>query len=397
MAVNYENRYQLSELKNIYTLPSAPYKKAQKTNKMLIPFEKIDLSLCRKAAYCTIFITSRERMHFWLHALGQSIIIGNKNNPSVKVDWHDSTAQGITERTEFEVHSSESIGDYEGDTLMYKVIVYLTTGKIMIQGKFFQQWCLNEFEKTLQIVENLSSSSEMTTPKSLQFENGEDDIESSTNHHTIRKNAPVNEIMEIQSKNSETLSTNLEIVSTNSEILQEEDQIKLKTPPEKVPITPVLQAKNENITINTDSNNSISNDPHSESSQIQQRLTILEESTINMSSEIFNAHSTIKNFETLLGTNLQGLRNDIVKDVLNLMNKVETSPESIETLKQVHARELKMLREKIQESDIDKKKIIEKFEIEKCQLMSKAKELERNSYQTLKKCFKQRRKSYRIR
>ncbi|CAC5403538.1 unnamed protein product [Mytilus coruscus] len=64
------------------------------------------------------------------------------------------------------------------------------------------------------------------------------------------------------------------------------------------------------------------------------------------------------------------------------MNKVETSPESIETLKQVHARELKMLREKMQESDIDKKKIIENFEIEKCQLMSKAKELERNSYQT---------------
>ncbi|VDI18324.1 Hypothetical predicted protein [Mytilus galloprovincialis] len=64
------------------------------------------------------------------------------------------------------------------------------------------------------------------------------------------------------------------------------------------------------------------------------------------------------------------------------MNKVETSPESIETLKQVHARELKMLREKIQESDIDKKKIIENLEMEKCQLMSKAKELEMNSYQT---------------
>ncbi|CAG2198886.1 unnamed protein product [Mytilus edulis] len=159
---------------------------------MLIPFEKIDLALCRKAAYCTIFITSRERMHFWLHALGQSIIIGNKNNPSVKVDWHDSTTQGITERTEFEVHSSESIGDYEGDTLMYKVIV----------------------------------------------------------------------------PDHRNLSTNLEIVSTNSEILQQEDQIKLKTPPEKVPITPVLQAKNENITINTDSNNSISNDPHSESSEV---------------------------------------------------------------------------------------------------------------------------------
>ncbi|CAG2250801.1 unnamed protein product [Mytilus edulis] len=139
-------------------------------------------------------------------------------------------------------------------------------------------------KKTLQIVEKLSSSSEMTTPKSLQFEIGEDDYESSTNHHTIRKNAHVNEIMEIQSKNSGTLSKNSEIVSTNSEILQEEDQIKLKTPPEKVPITP--------------------------------------------------------------------------------------------------ASELKMLREKIQESDIDKKKIIENFEIEKCQLTSKAKELERNSYQT---------------
>ncbi|CAC5392850.1 unnamed protein product [Mytilus coruscus] len=41
-----------------------------------------------------------------------------------------------------------------------------------------------------------------------------------------------------------------------------------------------------------------------------------------------------------------------------------------------------MLREKMQESDIDKKKIIENFEIEKCQLLSKARELERNSNQT---------------
>ncbi|CAC5421735.1 unnamed protein product [Mytilus coruscus] len=214
----------------------------------------------------------------------------------------------------------------------------------------------------------------MTIPKSLEFENGEDNIKSCTNDHTIPKSAHVNEINQI-------LSTNSEILSTNSEILQE-DQIKLKTS-ENAPIT-LLQSKNENPTIHTDSINSVSNEPDSisESSQIQQRLSILEESTINMSSEILNAHSSIKNFETLLSMNFQGLRNDIVQDVIKLFNKVETSPESIETLKQVHARELKMLREKMQESDIDKKKIIENFEIEKCQLMSKAKELERNSYQT---------------
>ncbi|CAC5420641.1 unnamed protein product [Mytilus coruscus] len=249
MAVNYENRYQLSELKNIYTLPSAPYKKAQKTNnKMLIPFEKIDLTLCRKAAYCTVFITSRERMHFWLHALGQLLVIGNKNNPSVKVEWHDSTTQGLIERTEFEVHSSESVGDYEGDTLMYKVIACVPDHRI------------------------LSDSAKVIN---LRRKHGK---------HVIGNS----------------------------------------------------------------------------------KCTFVYK----------------KNFETLLSMNLQGLRNDIVQDVIKLLNKVETSPESIETLKQVHARELKMLREKMQESDIDKKKIIENFEIEKCQLMSKAKELERNSYQT---------------
>ncbi|CAC5409827.1 unnamed protein product [Mytilus coruscus] len=136
---------------------------------------------------------------------------------------------------------------------------------------------------------------------------------------------------------------------------------------------------------NTNTNNSVSDESHStsESSQIQQRLSILEDSTISISSEILNAHSSIKNFEILLSKNLQGLRSDIVEDVMKLMNTVETSPESIETLKQVHARELKMLREKMHESDIDKKKIIENFETEKCQLLSKAKELERNSIQAI--------------
>ncbi|CAC5392851.1 unnamed protein product [Mytilus coruscus] len=188
----------------------------------------------------------------------------------------------------------------------------------MIEGKSFKEWCSNEFQQTIQIVENLSSSSEMTTPKSLEFENREDNIKSCTNHHTIPKRAHVNEFNQI--------------LSTNSEILQQQNKIKLKTP-ENVPIT-LLQSKNENTTINTDTNNSVSNEPHSisESSQIQQRLSVLEDSTINMSSEILNSHSSTKNFELLLSMNLQGLRNDIVEDVMKLMNKVETSPESIETL-----------------------------------------------------------------
>ncbi|CAC5422322.1 unnamed protein product [Mytilus coruscus] len=175
---------------------------------------------------------------------------------------------------------------------MYKVIVYLTTGKIKIQGKSFKQWCSNEYQHTLEIVENLSSSAEMTTLKRLEFENGVDN-KFFTNQHTIPKSEHVNEFNQI--------------LSSNSEILQQQDKIKPKTQ-ENLPITSV-QSKNENTTSNIDTNNSVLDESHStsESSQIPQRLSILEDNTISMSSEILSAHSSIKNFEILLSKNLQGL------------------------------------------------------------------------------------------
>ena len=39
-----------------------------------------------------------------------------------------------------------------GDDFLYKVILYLTTGKVLIQGKGHEEFCDNEFPKCLGLV-----------------------------------------------------------------------------------------------------------------------------------------------------------------------------------------------------------------------------------------------------
>ena len=156
MATSKDNpKYELTNIKKIYTLPKKPYKKDQKTNnKVLIPFERIDYSLYRDAANCAVFITSINRILVWIHALGVLLVKEKGGNHNINVNWNDTKSNDTIEKTEFEFHSTESLGDYEGDTLLYKVIVYLTTGKIMIQGKGYRAWCENQFQKTLKFFDN---------------------------------------------------------------------------------------------------------------------------------------------------------------------------------------------------------------------------------------------------
>ena len=54
--------------------------------------------------------------------------------------------------------SSASSENNDPDSFEYKVVVYLTTGKIMIQGSKYSYWRSEEFHETLEIVDELSQS-----------------------------------------------------------------------------------------------------------------------------------------------------------------------------------------------------------------------------------------------
>ncbi|VDI57496.1 Hypothetical predicted protein [Mytilus galloprovincialis] len=56
----------------------------------------------------------------------------------------------------------------EDDNFIYKIIVYLTTGKIMIQGKHWENFCDNKFEECKSLVSQLSSVQNSSEDRSKQ-------------------------------------------------------------------------------------------------------------------------------------------------------------------------------------------------------------------------------------
>ena len=61
--------------------------------------------------------------------------------------WKDTYLEGDTHpmSTEFIVGENESSG--KDDDFLYKVVIFLTTGKIMAQGKTYNKWCKEHFQK----------------------------------------------------------------------------------------------------------------------------------------------------------------------------------------------------------------------------------------------------------
>ena len=122
----------IAHLKSVYKIESK-YDQNQKNNSgKLLPYELIDKSIYRQAAHCVCFITSNERVHAWISSLAHCLYLTSDSR--YKVEWRDRKEKDSIVQTEFMVRDLCNNGEFEGDDFLYKVIVYLTTGKILVQG-----------------------------------------------------------------------------------------------------------------------------------------------------------------------------------------------------------------------------------------------------------------------
>lgn len=136
----------------MYPVVPNSFKSKQKSpSGRLIPFESIDTSLYNEAAHCVGFTTTEDRIHYWISALERRLFVNKGLNPAFNVGWHDVPEIDCTQ-TEFIISESTC----SEKNFMYKVVVYFTTGKILVQGKAWQIWCNEEFKETLQIVNELT-------------------------------------------------------------------------------------------------------------------------------------------------------------------------------------------------------------------------------------------------
>ena len=117
-----------------------------------MPFEAIDKTIYKSSGNCVCFITSEKRIHAWMRSIAQRLYFDLRSTNKYNVIWRDHKDKSAIIHTEFIV--SDSLIDTEdtGDDFLYKVIVYLTTGKVLIQGKCHEEFCDNEFPKCLGLV-----------------------------------------------------------------------------------------------------------------------------------------------------------------------------------------------------------------------------------------------------
>ena len=166
------NDVNLDFIKSRYPIKKA-FKNIQKVTNTgkTIPFEDIDISLYRKQANCVSFITSTNRIHAWVLVLAERLYGVLNLSDEYNVVWVDKAGADGCAQTEFCVHDGNAESE-DGDDFLYKVIVYLSCGKVMVQGKRFKDWCDEEFALCLAAVNKTASEdiSEQTIPKCVDDE-----------------------------------------------------------------------------------------------------------------------------------------------------------------------------------------------------------------------------------
>jgi hypothetical protein len=152
----------IENLKTLYPVQGV-YKARQKSNNgRLLPFETIDKSIYKKQSNCVCFITSEKRIHAWIKAAVQTLFLDLGSKSNFDVTWRDlKDKSSITVQTEFIVYD-RSIKTENDDDFLYKLIFYLSTGKIMIQGKGYELFCDNIFEQCLSLVNEYLTTSVKT-------------------------------------------------------------------------------------------------------------------------------------------------------------------------------------------------------------------------------------------
>ena len=136
----------ISHIKSHYSIKDK-YKSRQKSNSgRLIPFEKIDKSIYKTKANCTCFITSEERIQLWIISLAKHLWEEFQGQfHTVSVDKKDDS--DVICHTEFIVNDVKS-----SDSKDEEVIVYIQTGKVMVQGRAYKLFCDSVFAQCLEYV-----------------------------------------------------------------------------------------------------------------------------------------------------------------------------------------------------------------------------------------------------
>ena len=102
----------------------------------------------QELANCAAFVTSEDRILFWIKALQESYFDLLEDNDDYHIKWidHLNTDDSGFEHIEMKVSHLTAVPDNR--TTLFTITTYLTTGVIyMCQGISFELWCSKEFSR----------------------------------------------------------------------------------------------------------------------------------------------------------------------------------------------------------------------------------------------------------
>ena len=116
------------------------------------PFESIDINLYQPSARCSAFCTSESRLLVWITVFANRYYqLLNEDGTGYKAVWEEQDAYSTPSKCEkIVLHLYSTTVDSEDQ--LVALTVFVSTGRIMIQGKMYEDWCAHEFPVLLDIV-----------------------------------------------------------------------------------------------------------------------------------------------------------------------------------------------------------------------------------------------------
>ena len=130
------------------------------------PFEAIDLSIYKPSARCLAFSTSEDRLLLWIVAFQFRYYEITGNGTDYTVIWEEQDNPSSTSKCD-KICIHLSMNTSTGEEKLVTITVFGTTGRILVQGKKYDEWSKFEFPVILKIVNTLSDLQPLSSLSSV--------------------------------------------------------------------------------------------------------------------------------------------------------------------------------------------------------------------------------------
>ena len=131
-------------------------------------FEEIDLRTYRKNAKCIGFCTSADRLGFWISIFQTRYMDKINNSPNFRVCWEESDSSIDANKCDKILIHFYRVSTAGIESQLSTITIFVTTGRIQVQGNLCMDWFREEFPLMLALVNNTDHAA-FTQEKYLGF------------------------------------------------------------------------------------------------------------------------------------------------------------------------------------------------------------------------------------